>query len=249
IFPFEIPYFQSKGVKFVYKGNPLVDAVDKSLAMRETRSDFLRRCALADSPVIALLAGSRKGEISTMMPVLMELADRIHGIPEYGQWQFLVAGAPGRDMGDYSPYLGGREYVKVLFGETQSIVRNAEVAVVNSGTASLETALLGTPQVVGFIFGSQLTFSIARKIVKVRYISLGNLILDKLAFRELIQKDCNAGELLSEVRRLLEDLPYRQEMLRDYAEIRERLGNSGASVAVATDLVDFISGRTAVRNQ
>ena len=80
IFPFEIPYFESKGVKFVYKGNPLVDAVDKSVAATECRRDFFKRCGLDDKPVIALLAGSRKGEISTMMPVLMELADRLHAI-------------------------------------------------------------------------------------------------------------------------------------------------------------------------
>ena len=241
IFPFEIPYFKSKGINFVYKGNPLVDAVDKSLAMTGSREDFLKRCALEDKPLIALLAGSRKGEISTMMPVLMELADRMHALPEYSDWQFLVAGAPGRNMNDYAGYVGDRQYVKVLFGETQSIVRNAEAAVVNSGTASLETALLGTPQVVGFIFGSQLTFDIAKAIVKVSYISLGNLILDKFAFRELLQKDCNAAELLCEVRRLIEDKTYRQAMLDDYARIRSRLGNSGASSAVAADLVEFIS--------
>lgn len=241
IFPFEIPYFKSKGVSFVYKGNPLVDAVDKSAAVLESRERFLGRCALEDRPVIALLAGSRKGEISTMMPVLMEFADRMHGIREYSGWQFLVAGAPGRSMEDYSPYLGGREYVKVLFGETQSIVRNAEAAVVNSGTASLETALLGTPQVVGFIFGSNLTFAIAKRIVKVKFISLGNLILGHLAFRELLQKDCNAPALVEEVRRLIEDVDYRKKMLGDYALIREALGGSGASDAVASDLVSFVA--------
>ena len=240
IFPFEIPYFKSKGVSFVYKGNPLVDAVDKSAAVLESRERFLDRCALEDRPVIALLAGSRKGEISTMMPVLMEFADRMHGIREYSGWQFLVAGAPGRSMEDYSPYLGGREYVKVLFGETQSIVRNAEAAVVNSGTASLETALLGTPQVVGFIFGSNLTFAIAKRIVKVKFISLGNLILGHLAFRELLQKDCNAPALVEEVRRLIEDGDYRKKMLGDYALIREALGGRGASNAVASDLVSFV---------
>lgn len=240
IFPFEIPYFKGKGVNFVYKGNPLVDAVDKSLAMTESRADFLKRCGLEDKPVIALLAGSRKGEISTMMPPLMEMADRMHAMPEYAHWQFLVAGAPGRDMNDYSSFLGNRGYVKVLFGQTQSIVRNAEAAVVNSGTASLETALLGTPQVVGFIFGSSLTFSIAKKIVKVKYISLGNLILDKLAFRELLQKDCNAPALVEEVRRLIEDGDYRKKMLGDYALIREALGGRGASNAVASDLVSFV---------
>ena len=130
--------------------------------------------------------------------------------------------------------------MKVLFGETQSIVRNAEAAVVNSGTASLETALLGTPQVVGFIFGSNLTFAIAKRIVKVKFISLGNLILGHLAFRELLQKDCNAPALVEEVRRLIEDGDYRKKMLGDYALIREALGGRGASNAVASDLVSFV---------
>ena len=133
--------------------------------------------------------------------------------------------------------------MKLLFGETQSIIKNAEAAVVNSGTASLETALLGTPQVVGFIFGNSLTFAIAKKIVKVKYISLGNLILNKLAFRELLQTDCNAEELCLEVRRLIEDSRYRQAMIEDYSRIREKLGSSGTSAAVATDLVDYISGQ------
>ena len=243
IFPFEIPYFKKKGVSFVYKGNPLVDAIDGCPAVRETREDFLSRCGLPDKPMIAMLAGSRKSEISTMMPVLTEFADRMHALPQYSGWQFVVAGAPGRSPEDYLPYLHGQEYISLLFGETRSIVRQAEAAVVNSGTASLETVLLGTPQVVGFIMGSRLTYAIAKMIVKVKYISLGNLCLNRFAFKEFVQNDCNPEALVAEVRALIEDKAYRQKMLSDYAEIRALLGGSGASAAVAADIIEQVSSR------
>ena len=242
VFPFEIQYFRKKGIDFIYKGNPLVDAIDGSAASKETRQEFLERNGLPDKPVIAMLAGSRKGEISTMMPVLREFAERMASLPRYSGYQFIVAGAPARSMGDYAPYLKGCSAdIKVLFGQTQSIVKNAEAAVVNSGTASLETVLLGTPQAVGFIMGSRITYAIARKIVKVKFISLGNLIIDRQAFKEFIQEDCNAGNLVAEVRALIEDSGYRQKMLSDYRCIREALGGRGASAAVAKAMIDELS--------
>jgi len=145
-------------------------------------------------------------------------------------------------MGDYAPYLKGCSAdIKVLFGQTQSIVKNAEAAVVNSGTASLETVLLGTPQVVGFIMGSRITYAIARKIVKVKFISLGNLIIDRQAFKEFIQEDCNAGNLVAEVRALIEDGAYRRKMLSEYDCIRKALGGKGASAAVAKAMIEELS--------
>ena len=238
VFPFEIPYFDSKGISYIYKGNPLVDAVDGSKAMLETRQDFLKRNNLEDRPVIAMLAGSRKGEINTMMPVLKEFAHKMHKLPQYSEYQFLIAGAPARSMEDYSGFLGEEDkFIKVLFGETQSIIRHAEAAVVNSGTASLETVLFNTPQVVGYI-GNPLTFLIAKHIVKIKYISLGNLIINRLAFKEFIQDDCNPDALVAEVRGLLEDKAYRDAMLKEYAEIRSALGGSGASSAVAKAMLE-----------
>jgi lipid-A-disaccharide synthase len=242
VFPFEKPYFDSKGISYIYKGNPLVDAVDCSRAMNETREEFFVRAWLENKPFIAMLAGSRKPEISTMMPVLTEFAAKMHQIPEYSEYQFLVAGAPARSMADYEPWLtdGNRQYIKVLFGETQSIIRHAEAAVVNSGTASLETALFSTPQVVGYIT-NPLTYWIARKIVKITYISLGNLIIDKLAFKEFIQKECNADALVKEIRELIENEDRRNRMLDDYADIRAALGGSGASDAVAKAMIEEIT--------
>ena len=242
VFPFEKPYFDSRGVEYIYKGNPLVDAVDGSQAMNETKEEFLKRNSLPDSPYIAMLAGSRKPEISTMMPVLTEFAAKMHAIPQYSDYQFLIAGAPARSIEDYSPWLNeeNSKYIKILFGQTQSIIRHAEAGVINSGTASLETALFGTPQVVGYIT-NPITCWLARKIVKVKYISLGNLIIDRLAFKEFIQDDCNSDALVSEIRRLIEDNDYRQHMLDEYAAIRQALGGTGASAAVAKAMIEELN--------
>ena len=239
VFPFEKPYFDAKGIDYIYKGNPLVDAVDGSVAMNESRNEFLTRNNLEDKPIIAMLAGSRKGEISTMMPVLTEFAAKMHSIEMYSGYQFLIAGAPSRTMKDYEAWLTeeNRQYIKVLFGQTQSIIRQAEAGVINSGTASLETALFGTPQVVGYIT-NPITYRIARKIVKIKYISLGNLIIDRLAFKEFIQDDCNSDALVAEIRELIENQERKTKMLADYADIRNALGGSGASSAVAKAMIE-----------
>ena len=239
VFPFEKQYFDSKGIEYIYKGNPLVDAVDNSRAMNETREDFLQRNNLEDKPIIAMLAGSRKGEISTMMPVLTEFAAKMHSTAEYSGYQFIIAGAPSRTMSDYEKWLTdeNRKYITILFGETQSIIRNAEAGVINSGTASLETALFGTPQVVGYIT-NPITYWIAKKIVKIRYISLGNLIVDRLAFKEFIQNDCNSDALVKEIRELIENQDRRSAMIAEYEEIRNLLGGAGASAAVAKAMIE-----------
>lgn len=237
VFPFEIPYFRKKGVDFIYKGNPLVDAIDNSAALKETREEFLKRNNLQDRPMIALMAGSRTGEISSMMPVFMEFADKMHALPEYAGHQFILAAAPSRSMSDYSRYLTGRgDYVKVVFGQSYAALRHAEAAVVNSGTASLETALIGTPQVVAYK-GAAINFMIAKQIIKIRFISLGNLILDRMCFRELLQYYFTPENVLQEVRRMIEDNEYRDTMLSGYREIREDLGGSGASAAVAKAMI------------
>ena len=239
VFPFEKPYFDSKGIDYIYKGNPLIDAVDNSRAMHETKEDFFVRAGLENKPVIAMLAGSRKAEISTMMPVLKEFAAKMHALPQYSEYQFLIAGAPARTKADYELWMNeeNSRYIKILFGETQSIIRHAEAAVVNSGTASLETALFCTPQVVGYIT-NPITYWIARKIVKIRYISLGNLIVDRLAFKEFIQDDCNADALVNEIRELIENEERKERMLDSYGDIRAALGGAGASAAVAKAMLE-----------
>ena len=235
VFPFEKEFFSNRGLQYVYAGNPLVDAIENSPALRESREAFLQRTGLPDKPSIALLAGSRSMEIGQMMPVFMQLADVWHA--SHPDDVFVVAAAPSRSMKDYEEYIGPRDFVKVVFGETYGAIRHAKAAVINSGTASLEAALIGTPQVVGYRVNA-LTAFIARRLIKVKYISLGNLILDRLAFRELWQEHFTVPNLVQEVTRLTEDETYRASMQADYAEIRKLLGGSGASEAVARAMIE-----------
>ena len=233
VFPFEIDYFRRKGVDFIYKGNPLIDAVDRSSALQEPREGFLTRHGLPDKPFIALLAGSRSGEIKTMMPVLSDFAARLHQMPQYADYQFVIAAAPGRTPADYGEV---PEYVHLVSGDTYGVLRHARAAVINSGTASLEAALIGTPQVVGYKI-AWLTYLVGRIILKIKYISLANLVIDRPAFKELLQNYLTGENLVVEVQRLLEDENYRARMLADYAEVREKLGGTGASDAVAEAMI------------
>ncbi len=232
VFPFEIPYFESRQIPFIYKGNPLVDAVDNHEYRRPEEGRY-----------IAILAGSRKGEIARTMPKAMRMADILHALPEYAGCKFIVAGAPSRSPEDYDRHIGGRDYVEVVFGRTYDVLKFADAALINSGTASLEAALTGTPQVVCWST-SFVTAVLAKYVLRVldhiKYISLGNLILDRLAFRELIQYDFTPEECAAEIRRLTEDLPYRERMLADYREIRQRLGGTGASRAVAKAMIQCL---------
>jgi len=232
VFPFEIPYFESRQIPFIYKGNPLVDAVDNHEYRRPEEGRY-----------IAILAGSRKAEIARTMPKAMRMADILHALPEYAGCKFIVAGAPSRSPEDYDRHIGGRDYVEVVFGRTYDVLKFADAALINSGTASLEAALIGTPQVVCWST-SFVTAVLAKYVLRVldhiKYISLGNLILDRLAFRELIQYDFTPEECAAEIRRLTEDLPYRERMLADYREIRQRLGGTGASRAVAKAMIQCL---------
>lgn len=229
VFPFEIPYFTEAGIPFVYRGNPLVDAVDGHAYERPCEGRY-----------VALLAGSRQGEIRRMMPVCMEVVDRLAARPGWEDVRFVVAGAPARSEADYAPFIAGRTNVDLVFGRTYDVLRYADAAVINSGTASLEAVLIGTPQVVCWS-SSPVTVWVARHILRVmdhiKFISLGNLCIGREAFRELIQEDFNADAVAAEVRRLVEDGDYRERMLADYADIRQSLGGSGASRAVARAMI------------
>ena len=236
VFPFEIDYFRRKGVDFIYKGNPLIDAVDRSPALQESREAFLERHGLPDRPMVALLAGSRSGEIRSMMPVYLEMAARLHAMPAYEDLLFVVAAAPGRTPEDYD-LAGAGDYVRLVFGDTYGVLRHARAAVINSGTASLEAALIGTPQTVGYKI-APITYLIGRIILKIKYISLANLVIDRAAFKEYLQNYLTPENLVAEVRRLLEDENYRTRMSSDYAEVREKLGGTGASEAVAEAMLE-----------
>ena len=238
VFPFEKPFFDAHGVPYTYAGNPLLDAVDGHPALAESRADFLARTRLPDAPYIALLAGSRSMEIRSMMPSFMAMADPWH--KAHPAYHFVVAAAPSRTLQDYAPYVQGRDFVHVVFGETYGALRHARAALINSGTASLEAALIGTPQVVGYKM-SALSAMIARWLIKVRYVSLANLILDRLAFAELLQENFTVERLLHEAERLCFDEAYRARMQEDYAQVRASLGGSGASVAIAQAMFDSLN--------
>jgi len=236
VFPFEIPFFTKCGIPFVYKGNPLVEAVE----------NYSYAPACVDSDYMALLPGSRKGEISRTMPLCMELADKMHADERFRDYKFIVAGAPSRDESDYAPFLDGRqEYVKVVYGQTYSVLKGAKMAVVNSGTASLEAALIGTPQMVCWST-SPLTAYFARNVLhvmdKIKYVSLGNLIVDSLVFKEFIQEDFNIDNLWAETLRILGDGAYTEKMIQGYAQIKKALGQGGASRAYAQDMIDRLRG-------
>ena len=187
---------------------------------------------------IAILAGSRSGEIGRMMPVCMEAADRLAASRK--DLHFIVAGAPSRNPEDYRKYIGDRPNVHLIFNDTYGILKNAECAVINSGTASLEAALIGTPQVVCWST-SKLTYFVGKYVLRIlkhiKYISLGNLILDRLVFKEFIQDEFNPTSVSEELQRLMEE-PYRTQMLDGYAQIREALGGGGASKAVAQAMLE-----------
>ncbi len=232
VFPFEIPYFEGKGVPVTYVGNPLIDAIEESPAMKESRASFLERTGLPDAPWITLLAGSRGHEIKAMMPVFMELADKWHAA--HPEMHFVIAGAPSRSEADYD--LGGRDFVHLVFGETYGALRHASAAVINSGTASLEAALIGTPQVVGYRMAYG-TYVMLKDMIKVKFISLANLIIDRAAFRELLQDYFTADNLYAELDRILTDSSYSARMKADYSQIRRLLGGPGASLRAAGEIL------------
>lgn len=239
IFPFEKEYFEKKEIPYTYAGNPLIDAIDGDAP--STREEFLKDAGLEDKPIIALLAGSRKGEVSSMMPVFEQTVKKLKATPGFEDYQYVVAGAPSRAPEDYITKESSGN-IKIVFGKTHDILRYARAAVVNSGTASLEAALIGTPQVVVYRM-SALTFAIARRIIRIDTISLANLIAGKKIFREFVQDDCNPETVAAEVIRLTGDETYRQQMAGDYALVRQLLGGSGASQAVAEAMIKELTSQ------
>ncbi|TRX70908.1 lipid-A-disaccharide synthase [Carboxylicivirga sp. M1479] len=224
ILPFETTFFQKHGVEVQYSGNPVLDAIDNRANKDETFEDFVSRNHLDNRPKVALLAGSRKGEISYNLPDMLQLVDKF---PEY---QFVIAGAPSFEVSEYDSFIENKD-VAVVSGQTYELLQQARAAMVTSGTATLETALLNCPQVVCYkMWGGAFTDFIAKKIlIKVPYISLVNLVLDKEAVLELFQKDFSIEKLENELRLLLDESARRKEMLIDYNELHERMGGPGSS--------------------
>ncbi|MFA6084728.1 lipid-A-disaccharide synthase [Mucilaginibacter sp.] len=229
ILPFEVDFYKSWGMEIDYVGNPLLDAVDAF----KPDPNFLQNNSLAGKRIIALLPGSRKQEISRLLPDMLAVT---HQFPHH---QFVVAGAPSFNIEYYQQFLLNKS-IPVIFNATYDLLNVAEAAVVASGTATLETALFNVPQVVVYK-GNAITIGIARMLIKIKFISLVNLIMDSQVVKELIQQDCNPPGIIAELDRLVNDKAYRQKMLADYDVLDEKMGTPGASVKTAALIVKYAS--------
>ena len=229
ILPFEVDFFEGKHQYPIhYVGNPTLDEVVAFRASyKETRQDFFERNGLQAKPVIALLAGSRKQEIKDNLP------DMIRAASSFGGYQLVLAGAPGIDADYYRAYIGDAD-VKVIFGQTYELLSHADAALVTSGTATLETALFRVPQVVCYHtpIGRVIAF-LKRHILKVKYISLVNLIAGREVVRELVADTMTVAQIKTELGRILNDESWRREMLAGYDEVSKRLGEPGAPAKAA----------------
>ena len=234
IFPFETEFYARYGYLVHYAGNPLVDAIAGRPAQEESFKEFIARNGLEDKPLIALLAGSRSQELKYVLPTMLKMVEHF---PDY---QFVIAGAPSMTDADYAPYLKGRN-VRVLYGESYNLVSLARAALVTSGTATLETALLRTPQVVCYNGeGGRLSYFLFKTFVKVKYISLVNLIFGGEVVRELMMQHLTERNVLNELSRILYSERDREKMLRNYDEVIRRLGAPGASGRFAKMMVEAL---------
>jgi len=227
ILPFEKDYFKNKwNWEVEYVGHPLVEAVDSQQSTVNSQK-------FSDKPIIALLPGSRKQEILKKLPVMLEVSK---AFPSY---QFIVAKAPGVDDGFYSSLLNPYNNVSAVSGKTYDLLMQAKAALVTSGTATLETALFGVPEVVCYK-GSFLSYEIGRRLVKVKFISLVNLIMDKLVVKEFIQHDMNVSNLKTELQELLANDQRISQLKKDYADLKNLLSEKGNASAKAAQLIhDF----------
>ncbi|MFD1257339.1 lipid-A-disaccharide synthase [Mucilaginibacter terrae] len=226
ILPFEVDFYKQFNMKVDYVGNPLLDAV----AAFTPDDDFLIKNQLQGKKIIALLPGSRKQEISRLLPEMVKVAQQFPG------YQFVIAGAPTFNSNYYQQYLGGAE-LPVVFHATYDLLHYASAAIVASGTATLETALFDVPQVVVYK-ANQIMVTAARIFLKIKYISLVNLIMDKRVVQELIQEDCNTETISTELDKLVAG-NYRDEMLNHYAQLHVLMGKPGASAHTAELIVKY----------
>lgn len=236
ILPFEVGYFKKHNYEINYIGNPCVDAVDAYLRVNK-RDDSAFRAAngLGDKPIVALLAGSRKHEIKDNLPQMLE------AIAKYPDYRPVIAGAPGIDNELYAPYL--QQGAAIVFGDTYRLLQHAHAALVTSGTATLETALFRVPQVVCYSTpAAWLVSKLKHLFLKVKYISLVNLIADREVVRELVAADMTVENITRELGKLLPpDSPERQAMLSGYDHMIDILGEPGASQHAAEKMVQLLT--------
>ena len=200
--------------------------------LSQTFEEFCELNKLKHKPIIALLAGSRKQEISACLPLMVEAATR------FKDYQVVISGAPGIDLEYYTAILK-RKPANIVFGQTYELLQHAKAAIVNSGTATLETALIGTPQVVVYHQAlGRLAFWLKDIFIKVKYISLVNLVAEKEVVKELIAHLFTVENMTAELNKLLNDKVYRQKMVNEYAEIKKSLGNAGAAERTAKKMIE-----------
>ncbi len=237
IFPFEKEFFRKHNCSVTYLGNPLLDHVEAWRAAAPDRETIASSLDLDGRPVIAILAGSRQQEVAKILPVMVSVAA---GFPDY---QFVVAGMDHLPAELYSDIIGTLP-VRVINGSTYDLLSVAEAALVTSGTATLEAALFDVPQVVCYRT-SPVTYTLGKRVIKVRFISLVNLIMDREVVRELIQDDLNQVTLHSELQDIIVT-GYKHEIIRrDYNDLRTILGGGGASERVAEDMLRNLQEKSA----
>lgn len=229
ILPFEVDFYKKFGMNVDYVGNPLLDAVTDY----KFNPDFRHTNSLSESPIIALLPGSRKMEIDKILPDMIEL---YYAFPQH---QLVIAGAPNFDESYYKNYIGDLE-IPVVFDQTYDLLKNSEAAVVTSGTATLETGILKVPQVVVYK-ANPISIWLARKLIKVKFISLVNLINNYLSVIELIQQECNPGNIRDEIGKILTEKEHRDSILENYEVLADKLGDPGASKKTAKLIFGYLS--------
>lgn len=228
ILPFEPAFYKSYGYEIDYVGHPILDSLAQRKQELVSPEEFRAEFGLSDKPIIALLPGSRKREIETKLPKMLSVVDN------FQDYQFVVAGSETVDKSLYEQHTKGN--VKVIFGRTYGVLKNAHAALVTSGTATLETALFKVPQVVCYMPGFA-TFHLLKHIISIKYISMVNLILDRLAVKELVHKHLNKDNLIIELNRILESKT-RERILEDYDELEQKLGGEGASSRVSQLMIE-----------
>ena len=231
ILPFEEEFYKNYGVDVTYVGNPLLDELSK--APNVNRQAFLRRNGLGEKrEIIALLPGSRRQEVKRMLGVMLKV------IPHFPEYQFVIAGVPSVDKTLYKSLIGSAD-VTFVENQTRELLQNASAALVTSGTATLETALFNVPEVVCYK-ASPLSYYIAKRLIRVKYISLVNLVMDKQVVAELIQGDLTENNLVTQLQRLLGNNKVQSQLLDDYMELQSRLGDAGASGKAAAVVVESL---------
>ncbi len=229
ILPFEKDFYKKFSYNVDFVGHPLLDALEQRKKVKDSFQEFTNKNQLDQRPVVAILPGSRKQEIEKMLPVMSKMS--VH-FPSY---QFVVAGVSTQEKEFYLKLVGDSK-VKFLFGKTYDLLEQSYAALVTSGTATLETALFGVPEVVCYK-GGAISFQIAKMLVNVEFISLVNLIMGKEIVRELIQDDFNEDSLKNELKKILEQAAYREKMIKNLNILKVELGGSGASKKVAELIV------------